>query len=87
MSSSILTRLQGIDSEGDESVWIELWKAMRWDGTHLGMILFASSAVTGHRFAIWAISNWVKSDSLRRVLVALIGPREVRGVEYGRTLE
>lgn len=36
---------------------------------HLGTVLFASSAVDGHKFAICAISNWVSADSLRSVLV------------------
>ena len=37
--------------------------------THLGIMLFASSESTGHKFAICAVSNCVKAGSLRRVLV------------------
>jgi hypothetical protein len=36
--------------------------------THLGMMLFASSASAGHKFAICAVSNWVNSGSLRKIL-------------------
>ena len=36
--------------------------------THLGTILFPSSDVAGHRFAICAVSNCVNAGSLRRVL-------------------
>ena len=36
----------------------------------LGMMLFASSASAGHRFAICAVSNCVKAGSLRSVLDA-----------------
>lgn len=35
---------------------------------HLGIMLFASSAVLGHRLASWAVSNWVKLACLRKVL-------------------
>lgn len=37
-------------------------------GMYLGMTLFASSAVAGHRFAICAVSNCVKAGSRRSVL-------------------
>jgi len=35
--------------------------------TRLGIILFASSASAGHRFAICAVSNCVNSGSLRKI--------------------
>jgi len=35
---------------------------------HLGMMLFASSASAGHKFAICAVSNCVNSGSLRKIL-------------------
>ena len=34
----------------------------------LGIILLASSASAGHRFAIWAVSNCVKAGSRLNVL-------------------
>lgn len=36
---------------------------------YLGMMLFASSASAGHRFAICAVSNCVSSGSLRKILM------------------
>lgn len=45
-------------------------KVSVWVRTNLGMILLASSASAGHRFAIWAVSNCVKAGSRLSVLEA-----------------